>query len=586
MASSSRQSKINDVSAESNFNWRNFLPLLKSSRVALTIGMTSLIASTLLVVWASVILGDICARLGARNFAFPASYALIAGFVLLEILSIGAQFLGRRLLASSTNRVLLNLRVALFKKLNELPMSYFDTQPLGRIITRLTNDVEGVEGFFAGGLARIATACVQIVSVLLGILWIAPNYGLWVVASAAPALGFSWLTRKPVRYWLRENKIRNAHVNSTLAEFIQGLPVLRVLGLEKWSVDEFGKDTSHHLESSIKVLSWNSFIRPVTVFLSVMPTVVAALLGGIFILRGQLELASVVAVIRLTERFSNPVRTLTQEIQVIQDATASAVRVAEMLGEQGEVSLQNSDAAPYRGPVTGHITFKNVHLAYKPSLDVLSDFNLTIPAGQKIGIIGATGAGKSSLINLIPGLYRPRIGRIEIDGVDIARWELSSLRGQIGYVAQEPFLVRGSLGDNLLGIGWEANVDKTNKFMDAVKSCGLDELIRRFPGGLTHQVRENGSNLSSGEKQMISFMRLLQEDRPILLMDEATSCLDSHWESAIQRAILVLMSKRKRTCVIIAHRLETLRSCDRIIKLSGGKIIADGAPVDILIKES
>jgi ABC-type multidrug transport system fused ATPase/permease subunit len=584
MIHNSTQIKTTISGSDHHFNWRIFLPLLKTSRFSLVIGMASLLTSTLLVVWASVLLGSICAGLGAKNFEFPAGWSLIVGFVALEILSIGAQFLGRRLLASGTNQVLLDLRVALFKKLNELPMGYFDTQPLGRIITRLTNDVEGVEGFFAGGLARIATACVQIVSVLIGIVWIAPNYGLWVVASALPALGFSWLTRKPVRYWLRENKIRNAHVNSTLAEFIQGLPVLRVLGLEKWSMDEFGKDTSHHLESSIKVLSWNSFIRPVTVFLSVMPTVAAALLGGMFLLQGQLELAAIVAVIRLTERFSNPVRTLTQEIQVIQDATASAARVAEMLGEPGEVPSQIAGAIAHRGAVAGQVTFKNVHLAYKSSIDVLSDFSLSIPAGQKIGIIGATGAGKSSLINIIPGLYRPRLGHVEIDGVDIANWDLPTLRRQIGYVAQEPFLLRGNLGDNLLGIGWESDRVKTQKFLETVDSCGLDGVLRRFPGGLDYQVRENGANLSSGEKQMLSFMRLLHEDRPILLLDEATSCLDQHWESAIQTAILVLMSKRKRTCVIIAHRLETLRSCDRIIKLSGGSIIADGAPSTMLTR--
>jgi ABC-type multidrug transport system fused ATPase/permease subunit len=286
----------------------------------------------------------------------------------------------------------------------------------------------------------------------------------------------------------------------------------------------------------------------------------------------------------LTERFSNPVRTLTQEIQVIQDATASAARVAEMLGEQGEVTSQIADAVAHRGSVAGQVTFKNVYLAYKASIDVLSDFSLSIPAGQKIGIIGATGAGKSSLINLIPGLYRPRLGHVEIDGVDIANWDLPTLRRQIGYVAQEPFLLRGNLGDNLLGIGWESDRVKTQKFLETVDSCGLDSVLRRFPGGLDYQVRENGGNLSSGEKQMLSFMRLLHEDRPILLLDEATSCLDQHWESAIQSAILVLMSKRKRTCVIIAHRLETLRSCDRIIKLSEGSIVADGAPAAILTK--
>lgn len=563
-------------------NWRVFLPLFKSSYKPVVIGLTALIASTLFVVWASILLGDLCAQMGSKTFEFRSGLTLIVGFLVLEVISILAQFIGRKFLADGTNQVLLDLRKALFTKLNTLPMSYFDTQPLGRIITRVTNDVEGVEGFFGGGLARILTASVQIISVLLGIFFIAPSYGSWVVASALPSLVFSWFTRKPVRYWLSENKIRNAHVNSTLAEFIQGLPVLRVLGLEAWSVEEFGKDTRRHYESSIKVLSWNSFIRPVTVFLSVMPTVVAVVLGGALLVNGHVELAAIVAVIRLTERFSNPVRTLTQEIQVIQDATASAARVAEMLAETSEEATKSSVVDKYMAAASGAIEFKDVTLAYKPGRDVLSEFNLKIPAGQKLGIIGATGAGKSSVINLIPVLYRPHKGSVLIDGIDVTDWDLASLRGQIGYVAQEPFLLRGSLGDNLLGLNWKDDPKKTKDFMDAVDACGLTEVINRFPGGLDYEVREGGANLSSGEKQMMSFMRLIREDRPILLMDEATSCLDSRWETAIQRAILVLMSQRKRTCVIIAHRTETLRSCDRIIKIRGGTIVADGPPSKIL----
>lgn len=573
-------------SAEKNLstrlNWRVFLPLLKSSYKPVVVGLTALIASTLFVVWASILLGDLCAQMGSKTFEFRSGLTLIVGFLVLEVISILAQFIGRKFLADGTNQVLLDLRKALFTKLNTLPMSYFDTQPLGRIITRVTNDVEGVEGFFGGGLARILTASVQIISVLLGIFFIAPSYGSWVVASALPSLGFSWFTRKPVRYWLSENKIRNAHVNSTLAEFIQGLPVLRVLGLEAWSVEEFGKDTRHHYESSIKVLSWNSFIRPVTVFLSVMPTVVAVVLGGVLLVDGHVELAAIVAVIRLTERFSNPVRTLTQEIQVIQDATASAARVAEMLAEPSEEAAKSSVVDKYMAAASGAIEFKDVNLAYKAGRDVLSEFSLKIPAGQKLGIIGATGAGKSSVINLIPVLYRPQKGSVLVDGVDVADWNLASLRGQIGYVAQEPFLLRGSLGDNLLGLGWKDDPKKTKDFMDAVAACGLTEVVSRFPGGLDYDVREGGANLSSGEKQMISFMRLIREDRPILLMDEATSCLDSRWETAIQRAILVLMGQRKRTCVIIAHRTETLRSCDRIIKIRGGTIVADGPPGVVL----
>lgn len=560
--------------------WRLFAPLLVTSRRSLILGMGSLIVSTLLLVQASVLLGRICADLGEGRSLSKNFYFIMIFFIVLEAGSIFAQYFGRYLLANGTNEVLFNLRHSLFAKLARLPMSYFDTQPLGRIITRLTNDVDGVEGFFGGGLARIATACVQIVLVLGGIIAIVPKFGMIVVVAAIPSLGFSWFTRKPLAYWLAENKSRNAHVNSKLAEFIQALPVLRVLGLEQWSGDEFDRDTKHHLASSIKVLSWNSFIRPLTVFLSVMPTLVAVIVGGWFMLKGHAEFAAIVAVIRLTERFTSPVRVLTQEIQVIQDATASAVRVGEMLAEKNEREITNSGA--FSKSIEGAIEFQNVSLSYRRGHEVLRNLNLMIPAGQKLGIVGSTGAGKSTILNLIPALYRPGSGQVVIDGIDINDWNLEALRGQIGYLAQEPFLFQGSLAANILGVRDQENIDIREAFVRNVRDLGLEAVLDRFKDGLNFKVREGGSNLSSGEKQMIAFLRLLHEDRPILLMDEATSCLDQSWESAIQESILALMSRRKRTCVFIAHRLDTLKSCDRIIKLENGCVVMDGTSEEVL----
>jgi ABC-type multidrug transport system fused ATPase/permease subunit len=557
-----------------------FLPLLRGSYLNILLGMLSLILSTFLLVKASVALGEICAHLGSHAGFSQGIYLLMLSFVALEAGSVLAQYLGRTFLASGTNAVLLKLRCALFEKIDQLPMSYYDAQPLGRIITRLTSDVDGVEGFFGGGLARIATACVQICLVLIGIITIAPKFGLAVVMAAMPALCFSWFTRKPLTFWLAENKARNAHVNSKLAEFIQALPVLRVLGLEQWSGDEFNRDAKHHLASSIKVLSWNSFIRPLTVFLSTWPTLVAVLWGGFLLLQGQVEIAALVAVLRLTERFSNPVRVVTQEIQVIQDATASAVRVGEMLSEANERTIMAPGS--FEGVVRGEIRFESVGLSYRSGHAVLRSLDLLIPPGQKLGVIGQTGAGKSSLLNLIPALYVPSSGRVVIDSVDIREWTLSALRSQIGYLAQDPFLFKGALAANILGIADQNSTHVRQSFETKLDRFGLGQILERFNGGLNFLVNEGGSNLSSGEKQMIAFLRLLHEDRPILLMDEATSCLDRAWESAIQGAILALMRERRRTCVIIAHRLETLKSCDRVIRIHDGKIVADGKPTNVL----
>jgi ATP-binding cassette subfamily B multidrug efflux pump len=567
----SEQLRIDLSICNEDSGWRGFVPLLHEARVGIFLGLVFLCFSTVALVRASMLLGQICVDMSSGHFA-QGGTSLVTAFIGFEILSVCSQYLGRRNLAQATNVTLLNLRRALFNKLSELPMSYFDSQPLGRVITRLTNDVDGMEGFFGSSLARMATAIVQMVIVLISIVSLKPGYGSMVVLAAVPSLAFSMLTRRRLRFWLQENKSRNAHVNSTLAEFIQGLPVLRVMGLEKWSNEEFGKDTDSHFESSIRVLSWNSFIRPVTVFLSVMPTMTAALIGGWMLSKGHIELAAIVAVLRLTERFSNPVRVLTQEIQMIQDASTSAMRVAEMLNSESE--QLNTDIGG-RCKIRGDIEFQNVSLAYRSGKSILSGVSLTIPAGQKVGILGHSGAGKSSMVNLIPALYLPTTGSVSIDGVKLSDWDLAALRSQIGYLSQEPFLFKGSLASNILGAERALDPGVRAKFTGLMVELGLGGILSRFPGGLDFAVREAGANLSGGERQMVAFLRAASDQRPILLMDEATSCLDREWEDAIQLAILALLRKQKRTCVIIAHRLETLRSCDRLIRLHGGRIVSD-----------
>jgi ATP-binding cassette subfamily B multidrug efflux pump len=557
--------------------WRGYLPLIKGARLELFWGMVFLVASTAFLVRASVLLGQICVDLTSARFsANGARVALI--FMGLEIASILSQYLGRRSFAQGTNKILLNLRYSLFAKLSGLPMDYYDAQPLGRIITRVTNDVEGMEGFFGGSLARMTTAMVQIVIVLISIISLDSKYGLLVVLAALPSMGLSWLTRRPLGYWLRESKSRNAQMNSTLAEFIQGLPILRVMGLENWSRDEFGRDTEKHFDSSMKVLAWNSFIRPLTVFLSILPAMTAAVIGGFLLTRGQIELALIIAVLRLTERFTSPVRVLTQEIQLIQDATSSATRVAEMLNRESE-SLNSG--AGYNAKIKGDIEFSNVFLSYRGGKEILRGINFRISAGQKVGLLGHSGSGKSSIINLIPALYSPTNGAVLIDGVKLSNWDLNVLRSQIGYLSQEPFLFRGSLAANILGNEKSNNSQARSQFIDLIQDLGLLDIFNRFSGGLNFLVNDAGSNLSSGEKQMIAFFRLIADKRRIIIMDEASSSLDRAWEEAMQSAIVGLLKHHQCTAIVIAHRLETLKTCDRLISLHSGKVISDEMVNDV-----
>ena len=540
--------------------------------VALMVGLSGLIGGTYCLVRASIILGQICVEL-SRGQLSADWHTTAALFLCFELGSVALQFLGRWSLANGSNRALLNLRVELFRKLDRLPLGYFDRQPVGKIITRLTNDVEGMEAFFGGALARIGTAVSQIIIVLVSAVVLAPAFGLAVVAAALPSLCLSWLTRGPIRYWLNENKSRNAQLNATLAEFIQGLGVLRVSGSEEWSQSEFAREANHHYQSSMKVLSWNSLVRPLTVLFSMLPTFVTALVGGLFLRNGQIELGIVIALLRLTERFSSPVRVLTQEIQVIQDALASSRRVFEMLGDSDE---RVTTRGGHKGVVRGEIEFDGVSLRYEEQgRSVLEKLSLVIPAGQKVGILGETGSGKTTLVNLIPALYMPYSGSVKIDGVSTCDWDLPSLRGQIGYLAQDSFLFQGTLLENILGSSDSADDDKRSRVINELRESGLMPVIDRFADGLEHVVSEGGSNLSAGERQMIAILRLLSDARPIIILDEATSCLDRSWEKLVQKSILAILNKRNSTCLMIAHRIETLKSCDRLITIERGRVVAD-----------
>lgn len=257
---------------------------------------------------------------------------------------------------------------------------------------------------------------------------------------------------------------------------------------------------------------------------------------------------------------------------MIQDATASASRVAEML--DGPTEPLN-DGSGYRSRIKGDIEFRNVYLSYRGEKLVLDGLNLIIPAGQKVGLMGQSGAGKSSIINLVPALYKPTSGSVLIDGVSLSDWDLGGLREQIGYLSQEPFLFRGTLAANILGIERSDQPDARAQWIQLIKDLGLFDIFCQFPDGFDFEVRDAGSNLSGGQKQMVAFFRLISDERRIIIMDEASSCLDRVWEEAMHSAILRLLKQERRTCIVIAHRLETLESCDRVIRLHAGRVVSD-----------
>ena len=506
----------------------------------------------------------------------------IAAILAIESLNIFIYYKGRVGIACVTNQVARQIREALFRKLNQLPIAYYDQQPLGRTITRLTADVEGIESFFSNTLPRVLTALITVVSVLIAMLLTDFKIGFFICLSSLPAIIFTILMRKPVRYWLRDYKKRSAAINAQLAEFINGLPVIRVFGLEKWSDKVFQQSSTEMLQSAYRLMNWNTFIRPMAAFLCSWPIVVILWWGGHMAIDQQITIGLLVAFIRYAERYFRPIMQLSFELHLIQDAIASSERVSKMLDETEESAVLGPSGS-HRASIAGAVSFHQVWMSYRLDQPVLKGLDFQVPAGSSVGLVGKTGSGKSTTVHLIPQLYPIQKGEIRIDDVLLQDWDRIALREQIGIVSQDVVIFQGTLRENLL---MTIPVDRrpADPFvLDACRRTGLAQVMEKLASGLDSILYDGGSNLSMGERQLLAFTRMLLRNPAILILDEATANIDEPCELLIQKAIVEVL--RGRTCFIIAHRLSTIQHCDTILVFQEGRILEQGRHDQLLLRE-
>jgi len=506
----------------------------------------------------------------------------IAAILAIESVNILIYYKGRVGIAYVTNQVARQIREALFRKLNQLPMAYYDQQPLGRTITRLTADVEGIESFFSNTLPRVLTALITVVSVLIAMLLTDFKIGFFICLSSLPAIIFTVLMRKPVRFWLRDYKKRSAAINAQLAELINGLPVIKVFGLEKWSHQVFKQSSEEMLQSAYSLMNWNTFIRPMAAFLCSMPIVIILWWGGHMAIDEQISIGLLVAFIRYAERYFRPIMQLSFELHLIQDAIASSERVSKMLDETEESAVLGPSGA-HQATVAGAVEFDQVWMHYLPDQPVLKGVEFQVKPGTSVGLVGKTGSGKSTTVHLIPQLYPIQKGEIRIDGVPLKEWDRKRLREQIGIVSQDVVIFQGTLRENLLITIPESQQPHDALVLDACRRTGLSQVMDKLSAGLDTMLQDGGSNLSMGERQLIAFTRMLLRNPAILILDEATANVDEPCEALIQKAILEVL--QGRTCFIIAHRLSTIQHCDNILVFQDGRIIEQGRHDQLLIRQ-
>jgi ATP-binding cassette, subfamily B, multidrug efflux pump len=545
------------------------LRFAKESQGLFALAISFLMLSSVSGVVAARALGSL-AQDGLVEGQLRLAIQLGALIIALEISSILFTYFGRKILSQASLASVLRIRSALFEHLENLPMKFFDTQPQGRIVTRITHDVETMESFFSQTLARLLNAIISLVVVLTAMLLLDFRIGALLALTMIPAIIATWAVRTPVRNWNREFAIRNSAINSKLSEFLNGLPVIRSFGIEEWSKKDFDNTVDHHLEAAVKINRLNAWSRPLIMFLTSLPLALFIGFGGYGVIDGTLSLAVFVSFIRLSERFLQPMNVISQEIHVVQTALTNTERVASFLVNPTEADELGTEDTLRPEFFRGEVEFRHVHMGYDPNKPILKDVSFLVRAGEKIGLAGRTGSGKTSTLALLSRLYEFQDGELRIDGMDIRKIHREHLRRAIGVVNQDAIVFEADLRENLLA-GSQASDDFV---LQACETTGFARVIRANGLTLDSSIYDQGANLSAGERQLLSLTRILIKNPSILILDEATANVDPAYEELVHQAVEKIMIDR--TCFIIAHRLDTLRACSRILVFRDGHLVEEG----------
>ena len=471
--------------------------------------------------------------------------------------------------------ILHRLRAATFEHLQRLPISFFDKNQSGRLVSRVTSDVETLNELFTSGLITLAGDVIKIAVLLVVIFAIDPHLA-WITVAAIPVIGFTsgWF-RVRARQAYRATRSAIARVNAYLGEAISGIRVLQGFAREDRAARVFAERNAWYRDTNLRTVFYFALFFPVVDWITY------TVQGGVF-WRGGIEIGSANLTIGEFIQFwyylafiFEPLREMAEKYNVLQSAMASTERIFGLLDTAPE--SPDRDGAREAERLNGEVGFEDVSFSYIDGEPVLDRIDLAVGAGQTLALVGATGGGKTTLTALLMRLYEPDHGVIRVDGVDVRDYRRASLRGRVAYVPQDVFLFRGTILDNLR---MAAEGIREETAIAAARAIGADRWIERLKDGYGHVLDERGANLSAGERQMLAFARALAADPDILILDEATSSVDSETEARIQQAIEVLLEGR--TGIVVAHRLSTIRKADQVAVLHHGQIRERGTHRELL----
>lgn len=512
---------------------------------------------------------------------------LAGGYLALAIAQGGLVWLLIALAGRIETGLMYRFRQESFEHLQHLHPGYFDTTPVGWLMSRLTSDIQRLGETVAWGLVDIVWGLAMMLGIAVAMLLLNPGLALIVLLVVPPLAVASWYFQKRILGAHREVRRLNSEISAAFSEGIAGAMTSKTLVREAENEREFGHLAGSMRRAAVRAAIFSALYMPVVLLLGSVGTSLALVSGGARLQTGALSIGVIVAFVGYTVQFFEPVREVARVLTELQSAQSAAERIAGLLETRpaitdtvavqerfGTILAPRRDAWP---TCTGRVTFEQVDFHYSPDEPVLTGFSLDVPAGSSVALVGETGAGKSTIVNLIARFYEPSAGRVCIDGRDLREYSQSWIHHQLGYVLQTPQLFRGTVAENIAFARPDAS---RAEIMEAAALVDAREMIEGLSGSWDHELGEGGSGLSTGQKQLISFARAVLADPRIFILDEATSSIDTETELRIQHAIRTLISGR--TSFIIAHRLSTVRDVDRILVLEHGQIIESGTHDELL----
>lgn len=510
-------------------------------------------------------------------------YGMAAWYVTVLTLALIIQYYAFYLTSTISQSAMFDLRLQIFRTFERCSLHFFDRNPVGRLLTRITSDVEALDSMFANCVVYVFQDVFSLAGAM--ILMVVIDWELALVSfSVLPFIGWASVRfKRKVRVCYREVRLRLARLNAFLQERIQGMETIQVFAQENRMAAQFADRTRSYTKAQIDSVIHYATFFPIVEFLGSLSMALILWYGGAKAVRtaaspDPLTLGTVFLFLQATQRFFGPVRELADKFNIMQAAMAASERIFNLLDTHEAVPVSPTRLQPPN--FTGHVEFRNVWFAYKGEDWILRDVSFVVEPGQTVAVVGATGAGKTTIINLLFRFYDPQRGSISIDGVDIRELDIEFLRQHIGLVLQDVILFSGDILSNVRLDRTDISDELVQAACEAVQA---DRFIQRLPDGYHEEVKERGATLSVGQRQLLSFARALAFDPHLLILDEATSSVDTETEALIQEALARLL--RGRTSIVIAHRLSTIQQATRILVLHQGQIAESGTHEQLLARD-